>query len=105
MAQDSDDDILKELGLESDDEKAGASAKLSKALEESEEKRGKASKPKKARRSHSKAMDGFIVSDDESSSDEEPKKKRKRSVADNEKPDFAMPDVEVRFPLFALVCA
>jgi transcription factor SPN1 len=97
MAQDSEDEILKELGIDSDDEKPVKSSSVAKHVEESDdasEKRPKGGKPKKARRTHSKAMDGFIVSDDESESDDEPKKKKKKSASANAKPDFEMPDVD-----------
>lgn len=98
-AADSEDELLKELGIASDGDDEGTSQpkkKTKKAVADDVEDVKKSSKSKKAKRSRNKAMDGFIVSDDESSSEDEPKKAKKRNVVEAVKPDFEMPDVEVR---------
>jgi len=101
---DSDDDLLKELGFDSDGNDDGSSKSKKKSKDAAQsgdvEASNKSAKAKKVKRSHSKAMDGFIVSDDESSDEDAPKKRKKSTPTDAAKPDFEMPDVEVRRSLF-----
>lgn len=96
---DSEDEILREIGLASDDEAPKSSKSNEKAginAGRSDASTKKKAKPKKARRSHSKAMDDFIVSDNESDDSEAPRKKKRTVPVENTKPDFDMPDVTVR---------
>lgn len=96
-AGDSDDDLLKELGLESDEDVAKSSASKQKKRDRE---RGKASdedmaapKPKKPKTKRKKAMSDFIVEDDDDESSEEQVKK-KRATPALTKPDFDMPEID-----------
>lgn len=99
-AESLEDDILKELGLDSDNDKPkeqdGASKKRDRDTAKGSDE-DLAPKTKKAKRTHhSKSMDGFIVSEEDSEGEKAKKPKKKRDPPPAEKPDFDMPEIDVR---------
>lgn len=102
---DSDDELARQLGLESDEDKPKPSRARKVAAKESDDEGERRAKAKKARKARRKVMDDFIVDEEDSESDEEPKKKKKRAPAENPKPDFDMPEVDVRKFNFSVVNA
>lgn len=93
---DSDDELARQLGLDSDEDAPKPSRTRKVAAKESDDDGEKKAKAKKARKARRKVMDDFIVDEEDSESDEEPKKKKKKTPAENAKPDFEMPEVDVR---------
>lgn len=98
----SDDELARELGLESDEDKpkpARERRSIPSGHNDDDEAESKKAKAKKARRARRKVMDDFIVDDDDSESEEDTQKKKKKAPSANIKPGFDMPDVDVRISI------